>query len=352
MIQRFTVGIACSLLTVGSATAQPIEDDDLLKDRGRRSIETIESKTPVAVEADMLVRAPLIVPSFDPSLVVELVLPTGQTLMVSEGRLDVPAGTLTVRVRRTHPSGKTDSLEYPLIVPVGGTYLPLPRTVDLYVAGVHQKTWFQPHENSNPPTDVQLKAPGSMRSIPASMDGVLLPEGEVVRIDVPANLSVFEAHKQWSQSNAEMGSYHLLSGLGIAGGVGLAAVGISQMNVANTLKQEAEAIDDPSAGDEFSFLNDEYSKAQATSRILLGSGAALLGVGITVALGPASKKSKKTKRFKTEYEALTPVLLSRYASQTSLSPATKPIGPAARPTPTPAPPTPPAEPKNSGSVWQ
>jgi hypothetical protein len=148
---------------------------------------------------------------------------------------------------------------------VGGTYLPLPRTVDLYVAGVHQKTWFQPHENSNPPTDVQLKAPGSMRSIPASMDGVLLPEGEVVRIDVPANLSVFEAHKQWSQSNAEMGSYHLLSGLGIAGGVGLAAVGISQMNVANTLKQEAEAIDDPSAGAEFEALNDEYTKTQTTN---------------------------------------------------------------------------------------
>ena len=99
-------------------------------------------------------------------------------MKASEGNFDVPAGPVRVLAERTHPSGRSDKLEYNIDVTTAGNYLPLPRMMDLYVGGHHKKSWYQPHTNSNPPTDIRVTIPGKLSTVPASSDGLLLPEGE------------------------------------------------------------------------------------------------------------------------------------------------------------------------------
>ena len=276
MKQSLTIACLLGLGLPGLVRAQVYEDEDLLTNKKRKSIETKQAQVSQADEPDMTVRAPLVVPVIDPSLDVTLFLSNGQELPAREGSLDVPAGFLNVQASRTQPSGKVDTLEYAVDVPADGTYLPLPRILDLYVGGVHRHTWFQSHQNSDPPTDIRILLPNRMNALPATAEGLLLPEGETVRIDLPNEHPAFQAHSQWSKEMSVLGSYHLLTLTGVVGGIVLAAVGSTWMKAASEDKRTAESIDDPSLDDEYESLNNQFKKSQATGWAFVGAGAAVL----------------------------------------------------------------------------
>ena len=126
----------------------------------------------------------------------------------------------------------------------------------------------------------------------------------------------------------------------------MGGVGMTWLKGAQNYKQEADAIDDPAMDNDYDQVAAQFQDAQTKSRIFFGAGGALLGTGITLAIGPTPKKAKKAKQYKSDLNALLPIPLSAYASETSLMPQRQRSLPPPEPTPEPQ-----SDENNGGGIW-